>query len=41
MLANIGKLESGLWRTFTHQLHDIKAMLSAEQKHRLSEMHRM
>jgi len=40
-LAKIGKLESGLWRAFARQLHDIKAMLSAKQKQRLSEMHRM
>jgi len=39
-LARIGSLESGLWRAFARQLHDIKSMLSARQKQQLAEMHR-
>jgi len=38
-LAQIGSLESGLWRAFARQLHDIKSMLSARQKQQLADMH--
>ncbi|GMR00208.1 MAG: hypothetical protein BMS9Abin18_1046 [Zetaproteobacteria bacterium] len=39
-LAQIGPLESGLWHAFARQLHDIKSMLSVEQKQQLAKMHR-
>jgi len=38
-VAQIGSLESGLWRAFARQLHDIKSMLTAKQKQRLAQMH--
>lgn len=37
----IGKMESQLWRAFAQQLHDIKAMLTPEQKATLSDLHTM
>lgn len=44
-LGKIGKLESQLWRAYAQQMHDIKALLTAEQKKALSSMwqkhHRM
>jgi Spy/CpxP family protein refolding chaperone len=37
-LDKIGKLEGQLWRAYTKQLHDIKALLTAEQKKNLNAM---
>ena len=38
LFDKIGKLESQLWRAFAQQLHDIKAMLTPEQRKLLSGM---
>jgi len=38
LFDNVGKLESQLWRAFAQQLHDIKAMLTPEQRELLSGM---
>ena len=38
LLDKVGKLESQLWRAFAQQLHDIKAMLTPEQRELLSGM---
>ncbi|TPW16177.1 MAG: hypothetical protein FD130_1073 [Halothiobacillaceae bacterium] len=38
LLDKIGKLESQLWRAFAQQLHDIKALLTPEQKKALNAM---
>jgi len=41
LFDKIGKMESQLWRAFAQQLHDIKAMLTKEQKASLKEFHEM
>jgi Spy/CpxP family protein refolding chaperone len=38
LFDKVGKLESQLWRAFAQQLHDIKAMLTPEQRELLSGM---
>jgi Spy/CpxP family protein refolding chaperone len=38
LLDKIGKLETQLWRAFAQQLHDIKAMLTPEQRDTLAAM---
>jgi Spy/CpxP family protein refolding chaperone len=37
LLDQIGKLESQLWRAYAQQLHDIRAMLTPEQKDSLTQ----
>ena len=39
--SKIGKLEPQLWHAFAQQLHDIKAMLTPDQKAALSMLHQM
>ena len=41
LLDKTGKLESQLWHAFAQQLHDIKAMLTPDQKAALNELHQM
>ena len=41
LLNKVGKLEAQLWHAFAQQLHDIKALLTTEQKSALNDMHRM
>lgn len=38
LLEKIGKLDAQLWPAFAQQLHDIKALLSRDQKKALGEM---
>ena len=38
LFEKIGKLDSQLWHAYAQQLHDIKAMLTAEQKQSLNAM---
>lgn len=38
LLSKIGKLDAQLWHAYTQQLHDIKALLTAEQKQSLHDM---
>lgn len=38
LLGKTGKMESQLWRAYAQQLHDIKAMLTADQKQALKDM---
>jgi Spy/CpxP family protein refolding chaperone len=38
LLEKIGKLDSQLWHAYAQQLHDIKAMLTADQKKSLHDM---
>ena len=38
LLEKIGKLDAQLWPAFAQQLHDIKALLSSDQKKALGEM---
>jgi len=40
LLEKIGKMEGQLWRAYALQLHDIKAMLTADQKQSLKSMWR-
>ena len=40
LFEKIGKMDSQLWHAYAQQLHDIKAMLTAEQKQRLKDMWR-
>ena len=38
LIDKVGKMESQLWHAYVQQLHDIMAMLSAEQKQSLKDM---
>ena len=38
LFEKIGKLDGQLWHAYAQQLHDIKAMLTAEQKQSLNDM---
>ena len=38
LFGKIGKMDSQLWRAYAQQLHDIKAMLTPEQKKALTGM---
>jgi len=38
LIAKVGKLESQLWHAYAQQLHDIKAMLTPEQRSTLKSM---
>jgi Spy/CpxP family protein refolding chaperone len=38
LFEKIGKMDSQLWHAYAQQLHDIKAMLTAEQKQTLHDM---
>jgi Spy/CpxP family protein refolding chaperone len=38
LVDKVGKMESELWHAYVQQLHDIKAMLTAEQKQTLKNM---
>jgi Spy/CpxP family protein refolding chaperone len=38
LVDNIGKMESQLWHAYLQQLHDIKGLLTAEQKQTLKDM---
>lgn len=38
LVDKVGKMESELWHAYVQQLHDIKAMLTAEQKQTLKDM---
>jgi Spy/CpxP family protein refolding chaperone len=38
LVDNIGKMESQLWHAYLQQLHDIKALLTPEQKQSLKDM---
>ena len=40
MIDKIGKLEPQLWRAFAQQMHDIRAMLTADQKKALNDLSR-
>ena len=38
LIDNVGKMEAQLWHAYVQQLHDIKALLTPEQKQHLKDM---